>query len=122
MDWIAVVAVIHGRIRSTVERIKGAVAYTQAIGEALRIVPSNTLVDPAPAKPNVRVKPLPMFEPEARWDRKGFPTVSLQSQRNGEPDWTDLGVRTGIKHVDARPPVEADKPRCAQSSDAVHAE
>ena len=34
----------------------------------------------------------------------------LQSQRNGEAAWTDLGVKTGNKFVDARPPVESGKP------------
>lgn len=99
---------ILARIRAMVKRIKASPAYTETIGQALRIVGSSTPIDTANAKPQLKVKPLPMFQSEVRWVRKGFSGVLVQSERNGES--TDLGVKTGTKFVDDRPPVEPGKP------------
>jgi hypothetical protein len=89
------------RIRATVKRLKGAPAYTTAIGQALRIVANVTTEDPATAKPALRVKPLPMFQAELRWPRRSFSGVLVQSQRDGENTWTDHGVKTDNAFVDA---------------------
>lgn len=98
------------RIRATVKRLKGAPAYTSAIGQALRIVSNVTTEDPATAKPSLRVKPLPMFQAELRWPRRSFSGVLVQSQRDGETAWTDHGVKTDNAFVDTRLPLEANKP------------
>jgi hypothetical protein len=98
------------RIRATVKRIKGAPGYTTAMGQAMRIVGNGTTEDPATAKPALRVKPLPMFQSELRWPRRGFSGALTQSQRVGEEAWTDHGVKTDNTWVDNRPPLEPDKP------------
>lgn len=98
------------RIRAAVKRIKGAPAYTQSMGQALRVVASGSTEDPATAKPALRVKSLPMFQAELRWPRKSFSGVLVQSQRDGESDWTEHGVKTDNAFVDARPPTEVGKP------------
>lgn len=98
------------RLRATVKRIKGSPAYTPAMGETLRIVASSTPIDPATAKPKAKAKPLPMFASEVGWGRLGFPGVLLQSLRDGEDAWNDLGIKTGSKHVDDRPPLVPGKP------------
>lgn len=102
------------RIRTTVKRVKGSPVYTPTMGEALRITPSGTAPDPESAKPNPRVRALPMFQSELRWARRSFPGVLLQGAREGEAGWTDLGVKTGSAHVDARPPLVANKPEVRQ--------
>ncbi len=98
------------RIRATVKRLKGAPAYTSAIGQSLRIVSNVTVEDAATAKPALRVKPLPMFQAELRWPRRSFSGVLVQSQRDGETAWTDHGVKTDNAFVDTRQPLEANKP------------
>jgi hypothetical protein len=98
------------RVRSTVKRVKGAAAYTESIGQALRIVPTGAPVDPETAKPAAKARPLPMFQAQVRWNKQIFPGVLVQSQRDGENAWSDLGVRTGKAFVDERPPVEPGKP------------
>ncbi len=98
------------RIRAAVKRIKGAPAYTTAMGQALRIVATSTTEDTATAKPALRVKPLPMFQAELRWPRRSFSGVLVQSQRDGESAWTDHGVKTDNAFVDAREPVQANRP------------
>jgi hypothetical protein len=98
------------RIRAAVKRLKGAPAYTTAIGQSLRIVGNVSAEDPATAKPALRVKPLPLFQAELRWPRRGYSGVLVQSQRDGETDWTDHGVKTDNVFVDARPPAETNKP------------
>lgn len=99
---------INARIRATVKRVKASPAYTQSIGQALRIVGSSTSVDPATARPKLKVKSLPMFASEVGWVRGEFSGVLVQCERNGET--TDLGVKTGTKFVDNRAPLEAGKP------------
>ena len=106
------------RIRATVKRLKGAPAYTSAIGQSLRIVSSVTAEDSSTAKPALRVKPLPMFQAELRWPRRSFSGVLVQSQRDGETAWTDHGVKTDNAFVDTCVPLEANKPelRCYRRS------
>jgi hypothetical protein len=98
------------RLRGTVKRLKGAPAYTPAIGEALRVVGSNPPVDPTTAKPPLRARPLTMFQAELRWKRGSFSGVLVQSQRDGEESWTDLGVKTGTTFVDERAPQQPNRP------------
>jgi hypothetical protein len=102
------------RIRSTVKRIKGSPSYTPAMGEALRIQQSSAPVDVDAAKPNLRVKPLPMFGADLRWPRRSFSGVILESLRDGENGWTNLGVKTGSVFVDNRPPLVPNKPEVRQ--------
>jgi hypothetical protein len=61
------------RIRATVKRIKGAAAYTQSIGQALRILPTGVPVDPETAKPAAKARPLPMFQAQVRWNKTNLP-------------------------------------------------
>ncbi len=98
------------RIRGAVKRIKGSPGYTPTIGEALRIVASTPPVDPNTAKPPLRARPLTMFQAELRWKRGSFSGVLVQSQRDGEADWAELGVKTGTTFVDERAPQQAGKP------------
>lgn len=99
---------ILARIRATIKRIKASPAYTDTIGQALRIVGSSTPIDFENAKPQLKVKALPMFQSEVRWVRKNFSGVFVQCERSGET--ADLGVKTGTKFVDDRPPLEPGKP------------
>lgn len=101
---------IIARLRAMVKRTKTSPAYTQSIGESLRIVASPTPIDPATAKPKVKVRPLTMFQSEVIWVAQGFTAVKAQSQRNGGQDWDDMGPKMGSRFVDDRPPVEPGKP------------
>ena len=98
------------RFRAFAKRVKGSPTYTPAVGQSLRIVGSSSPVDPASAKPKLRVKPLPMFQSELQWPRLSFSGAFTRSQRDGETGWTDHGIKTGNTFVDDRPLAEAGKP------------
>jgi len=101
---------IIARIRAMIQRIKSSPGYTPAIGQALRIVPTVVPVDDSNAKPNTRGKALPMFKAELRCKRGDFDAVRTRCRRDGEADWTDLGLSVGTKTLDERPPIEPGKP------------
>ena len=92
------------------KRIKGAAAYTQSIGQALRILPTGVPVDPETAKPAAKAKPLPMFQTQVRWNKQIFPGMLVQSQRASENAWTDLRMKTSKAFVDERTPLDPGKP------------
>ena len=98
------------RFRAFAKRVKGSPSYTPAVGQALRLVGSTSPVDPANAKPKLRVKPLPMFQSELQWPRLSFSGALTRSQRDGEAGWTDHGIKTSNTFVDDRPLAEANKP------------
>ena len=98
------------RFRAFGKRVKGSPNYTPSIGQSLRLVGSAAASDDANAKPRSKVRALPMFKSELKWPRLGFSGARTRSQRDGEPDWTDHGIKTGTTFVDDRPPTEPGKP------------
>jgi hypothetical protein len=51
-----------------------------------------------------------MFKSELKWPRLDFSGARTRSQRDGEADWTDHGIKTGTSFVDDRPPAVPGKP------------
>ena len=102
--------IIH-RFNNYIKRVKSSANYTPAVGDQLRINPPVPApVDPSAAQPVLTAAAAAMFQAQVRWTRQGFGALELQSQRDGEADWTSLGARTTGEHVDARPPAVAGKP------------
>jgi hypothetical protein len=94
---------VIARIRAVVQQIKTSPAYTPAIGQTLRIVPTVTPVDPNPAQPDTKATPLPMFKVGLRWTARGSVGVRTRCCRDGESEPVDLGIATGNSFVDERP-------------------
>ena len=101
---------IVGRFRGYVRRIKAAPNYTTSIGESLRVVAAFSPVDDATAKPNLSAEPLANFKAKVRLPKRGFPGLIVQARREGEADWTELGVKTSAVFVDERPTAQPNKP------------
>ena len=101
---------VISRIRILVKRIKASPNYTPTIGQTLRILPNSAPVDETTAKPNTKALALPMFKAKLKWTGNGFPAIHTRTRRDGETEWTDLGLAVGNTLVDERPPAEAGKP------------
>jgi hypothetical protein len=101
---------VISRFRSYIRRIKAAPNYTSSIGESLRLVAVTSPVDDATVKPDLTAEPLANFKARVRLPKRGFPGLIVQARREGEADWTELGVKTSAVFVDERPTQQPGKP------------
>jgi len=101
---------VINRFRAYIRRIKAAPNYTSSIGESLRVIVASSPVDEASAKPALTAEPLANFKAKVRLPKRGFPGLIVQARREGESDWTELGVKTSAVFVDERPTVQPGKP------------
>lgn len=101
---------VLSRFRAYVRRIKAAPNYTTSIGENLRVVAPSSPVDDATVKPDLTAEPLANFKAKVRLPKRGFPGLIVQARREGEPDWTELGVKTSAVFIDERPTAQPNKP------------
>jgi hypothetical protein len=96
------------RTRALAQRIKKAVAYTEAIGLDLGIVASGAdLAAGGSAKPTFRATALAHSENRLDWVKGPHSGVVIQGRRPGENDWSDLGRDNYSPYVDGRPPLAA---------------
>ena len=97
---------IKARTRRYAARIKSAAGYTKSTGEAYGIVPPETA---PPAIPEVTARALTQSQVRLRLTRRGYPLVAVDSRRNGGA-WEQIGVSQLREFVDARPPMEENRP------------
>jgi hypothetical protein len=94
------------RLQQLIRRIKAAPNYTEAIGQSLDIIDAkgNAPEDEADAKPSPKAIPLPNSEVKIEFNKRGFDAVAIEGRRQGEVEWTKLGVDAFSPYIDSRPP------------------
>lgn len=99
------------RLQQLVKRIKAAPNYTEAIGQSLDIIDGagNAPDDEANAKPSPKATAMPNSEVRIDFNKKGFDGVLIEGRRQGEIEWTKLGVDNFSPYTDSRPPLEPGK-------------
>jgi hypothetical protein len=103
---------IMPRLRQLIQRIKNTSNYTQDIGDDLGITGKDdgNTVDPATAKPLAKAIALTGHQVRLEFKKSIFDGVYIESRRQGETDWTFLGIDLYSPFVDARPPAQAGTP------------
>jgi hypothetical protein len=90
------------RFRALVRRIKAAPAYTEAIGEALGIIGSDsTEPDPATLTPEISLR-TSGGQVEVLWNKGGQEGVEIQKD-SGNGQWTFLALDTRPNYIDTTP-------------------
>ena len=89
-------------LRPIVRRAKTSTTYTETIGEALGIVPSDTPINPSTIQPELAVS-VHLEDVRVRVNRGGAESANLYVRLMGQPEWTLLGRVTRSTFVDNRP-------------------
>jgi hypothetical protein len=100
---------IIARTRDLVTRIKAAAAYTDVIGEELRVIGSEE-TPPAEIKPQCSVEPQPNFQTQISFVKGSYDGVTIESQRGSETVWTQIGIDLHSPYIDTRAPLAAGQP------------
>lgn len=102
-------AAVEGRLRGIVRRFKSAAGYTEAIGQALKIIGADDTTDLTTAKPDLAAVPL-AHGIELSFTKSKSDGVNIYSKRDGEADFVFLARDTTAPYVDNRTLLVAGKP------------
>ncbi len=93
------------RTRDLISRIRKHPGYTEAIGQALDIIPKA-----APVVTQATIKKLIALtnhQVQIEFAKGAYSGVLIESRRNGETAWTPLDKALASPYVDTRPPLTA---------------
>ncbi|MFL6335449.1 MAG: hypothetical protein ACJ754_19220, partial [Pyrinomonadaceae bacterium] len=105
------------RLRNLVQRIQLAPGYTEEIGRSLGI---NEPVGGAASAPDTTPKPTLKARSngpgtvQVDFSKEKFDGVLVESLREGDDDWQQLGLDSYSPYIDDRPPKAAGKPEMRQ--------
>ena len=102
-------AAVEGRVRAIIRRFKSATGYTDAIGQALKIIGADDSTDLTSAKPDLTATPL-AHGTELSFTKGKSDGVNIYSKRDGEAEFVFLAHDTVAPYVDNRPLLAAGKP------------
>lgn len=92
------------RFTALVKRIKGHPAYTEAIGEALRIVGAESAgPDTATAQPDLTGAKVVADEVRIPWKKGKFDGIRIEVDRGDGKGWTFLAIDTRPDYSDTEP-------------------
>lgn len=99
------------RLQQLIRRIKAAPNYTEAIGQSLDIIDGagNAPDDETSAKPSPKATAMPDSEVRIEFNKGNFDGVLIEGRRQGEIEWTKLGVDNFSPYTDSRPPLAPGK-------------
>ncbi len=92
---------MFGRLGMLVQRIKNHPAYTDAIGQDLRIIAAGTTEDPATAKPSLALALVDGGRVNVGWIKRGMDGIRIEVDRG--PGWQFLTIDTVPDYVDTAP-------------------
>lgn len=100
------------RLRKLIQRIKAAPNYTEAIGQDLDIIGTETNApdDIANAKPTAKGFPQPGSQVRIEFNKGNFDGVLVEGRRKGDADWTALGQDLYSPFIDTRAPAQPGTP------------
>ncbi|MBV8858561.1 MAG: hypothetical protein JOZ02_16630 [Acidobacteria bacterium] len=104
---------ILARLRTLVQRIQLAPAYTEEIGIALGITGAQGGGPSAPVstpKPTLKARSNGPGTLQVDFTKERFNGVLVESRRAGEEGWQQLGLVSYSPYLDGRPPLETGKP------------
>jgi hypothetical protein len=102
-------ATAERNVRTMSRQWKAGAAYTEAIGNALKVHGPEHFVDLSNAKPKLKGRAV-AGGAEIGFDKGDAEGVKLFSKRDGDADWVPLGVEMHSPYVDNRPLLVAGKP------------
>ena len=102
-------AAVEGRLRAIIRRFKSAGGYTEAIGQALKIIGADDTTDLTTAKPDLTARPL-AHGIELSFTKSKSDGVNIYSKRDGEADFVFLARDTAAPYVDNRALLVVGKP------------
>ena len=108
-DKQAVRAIVEARERAIIRRLKSASGYTDAIGQALKIIGSDDTTDMTTAKVDLSATVL-AHGVELDFTKLKSDGVNIYSKRDGDADYVFLAHDTISPYVDNRPLLAAGKP------------
>jgi len=108
-DKQATRAAVEARERAIIRRMKSATGYTEAIGQALKIIGTNDNTDMTTAKVDLSATVL-AHGVELDFTKLKSDGVNLYSKRDGDTDYVFLAHDTISPYVDNRPLLVAGKP------------
>lgn len=93
------------RVQATIARIKAHPNYTLAMGQDLGIVAPAAPVPDDKDKPILTASAQPDSDIVIKWNKGIYDGVSIESQRNNETTWAQIGMDTSSPYLDSRPPL-----------------
>jgi hypothetical protein len=110
---VGALGAIVARARQRADRIKAHPAYTQAIGEACRIV-APAVTPSTPVIPKVTAAAETDFHVRLKFVMAGHQVLEIFAKRGMETDFTLLALDTASPYVDGRPPLIPGQPETRQ--------